>query len=104
MYKAVCPACGEDIEFEDSFQVGQSTVCPKCLELLAVVMTEPLIFDFYTFASTAPQWFDAEKQEAAKKHERKNKHRDVDLFDRDDEISWGKSGKKSRNKNRNNWL
>ena len=94
MYKAVCPACGEDIEFEESFQVGQSTVCPKCLELLAVVMTDPLIFDFYTFASTEPQWFDAEKQEAAKKHERKNKHRHDEVDDQEDDLFRRKSSKK----------
>jgi hypothetical protein len=103
MYKAVCPACGEDIEFEDSFQVGQSTVCPKCLELLAVVMTEPLIFDFYSFASTAPQWFDAEKQEAAKKHERKHKHRRDDVDELEDDLLRRKSSKKIRNKTRLDW-
>ena len=75
MYLAVCPACGEDIQFEEDFQLGQNTVCPKCQELLAVVMTDPLIFDLYTFASPVPIWFDSDKQEAAKKHERKNKHR-----------------------------
>ncbi len=103
MYNAVCPACGEDIEFEESYQVGQNTVCPKCLELLAVVMTDPLIFDLYTFANSAPQWFDAEKQEAAKKHERKNKHRHEEIDGRDEELNWGKSGKKSKLKNNHNW-
>jgi predicted nucleic acid-binding Zn ribbon protein len=101
MYKAVCPACGENIEFVDILQVGQSTVCPKCRELLAVVMTEPLIFDLYSFASSTPQWFDSDKQEAAKKHERKNKHRHEEIIDHDD---YGrKSSKKIRNKTRLDW-
>ena len=101
MYKAICPACGEDIEYGESFQAGQSTVCPKCLQLLAVVMTEPLILDLYSFASSTPQWFDSDKQEAAKKHERKNKHRHEEIDDHDD---YGlKTSKKIRNKNRNDW-
>ena len=37
MSEAVCPACGEDIQFEENFQVGHNTVCPNCKELLAVV-------------------------------------------------------------------
>jgi hypothetical protein len=102
MFEAVCPACGEDIKFEEDLQIGQNTVCPKCQELLAVVMTDPLIFDLYTFANTAPQWFDSEKQEAAKKHERKNKHRHIEI-DNYDEDYLRRSGKKIRNKNRIDW-
>jgi hypothetical protein len=102
MFEAVCPACGEDIKFEEDLQIGQNTVCPKCHELLAVVMTDPLIFDLYTFANTAPQWFDSEKQEAAKKHERKNKHRHIEI-DNYDEDYLRRSGKKIRNKNRIDW-
>jgi len=102
MYEAVCPACGEDIKFEEELQVGQNTVCPKCLELLAVVMTDPLIFDLYTFATAAPQWFDSEKEEAAKKHERKNKHRHLEIDGYDENIL-RRSGKKIRNKNRIDW-
>lgn len=103
MYEAVCPACGEDVKFEEDLQVGQNTVCPRCQELLAVVMTEPLIFDLYTFANTAPQWFDSEKQEAAKKHERKNKHRHDEIDEVDDELYWRKSSKKIKNKSRLDW-
>ncbi|MBE0687996.1 MAG: hypothetical protein IH585_18535 [Anaerolineaceae bacterium] len=102
MYEAVCPACGEDIKFEEDLQVGQNTVCPKCRELLAVVMTDPLIFDLYTFATTAPQWFDSEKQEAAKKHERKNKHRHIEVENYDEDYL-RRTGKKIRNKNRIDW-
>jgi hypothetical protein len=102
MFEAVCPACGEDIKFEEDLQIGQNTVCPKCHELLAVVMNDPLIFDLYTFANTAPQWFDSEKQEAAKKHERKNKHRHIEI-DNYDEDYLRRSGKKIRNKNRIDW-
>jgi hypothetical protein len=103
MYNAVCPACGEDIEFEESFHVGQSTVCPKCLELIVVVMTDPLIFDLYTFANPGPQWFDAEKQEAAKKHERKNKRKHDDVDENEDDLFRRKSSKKIRNKTRLDW-
>lgn len=103
MYKAVCPACGEDIEFEENFQAGQSTVCPKCLELLAVVMVDPLIFDLYSFANSAPQWFDSEKQEAAKKHERKSKHRHEEIDELEDDLFRRKSSKKIRNKSRLDW-
>lgn len=103
MYNAVCPACGEDIQFEESCQVGQNTICPKCLELLAVVMTDPLILDLYSFANSAPQYFDAEKQEAAKKHERKNKHRHDEVDELDDDLFRRKSSKKIRNKTRLDW-
>jgi nicotinamide mononucleotide adenylyltransferase len=102
MFEAVCPACGEDIKFDEDLEIGQNTVCPKCQELLVVVTTDPLIFDLYTFANTAPQWFDSEKQEAAKKHERKNKHRHIEI-DNYDEDYLRKSGKKIRNKNRIDW-
>ena len=103
MYEAVCPACGEDIKFEEILPVGQNTVCPKCQELLVVVMTDPLILDLYTFANSAPVWFDSEKQEAAKKHDRKNKHKHEKFDDFDDDYYWRKSGKKARNKNRHDW-
>ena len=103
MYNAVCPACGEDIQFEESYQVGQNTICPKCLELLAVVMTDPLILDLYSFANSAPQYFDAEKQEAAKKHERKNKHRHDEVDELEDDLFRRKSSKKIRNKTRLDW-
>lgn len=102
MFEAVCPACGEDIKFDEDLEIGQNTVCPKCQELLVVVMTDPLIFDLYTFANAAPQWFDSEKQEAAKKHERKNKHRHIEI-DNYDEDYLRRSGKKIRNKNRIDW-
>ncbi len=103
MFEAVCPACGEDIKFEGDLQVGQNIVCPKCQELLAVVMTDPLIFDLYTFATAVPQWFDSEKQEAAKKHERKNKHHHEEIDEIKDELNWRKSSKKIRNKPRLDW-
>ena len=103
MYEAVCPACGEDIKFEEDLQIGQNTVCPKCLELLAVVMTDPLILDLYTFANPASQWFDIDKQEAAKRHERKTKHRHDELDHLEEDNSWQKSGKKSRKANRYDW-
>lgn len=102
MFEAVCPACGEDIKFDEDLEIGQNTVCPKCQELLVVVMTDPLIFDLYTFANAAPQWFDSEKQEAAKKHERKNRHRHIEI-DNYDEDYLRRSGKKMRNKNRIDW-
>lgn len=102
MYEAVCPACGEDIKFEEGLQVGQNTLCPKCQELLAVVMIEPLIFDLYSFASAVPQWFDSEKEEAAKKHERKTKHRHEEIDELNDEFG-RKSSKKIRNKTRLDW-
>ncbi len=102
MFEAVCPACGEDIKFDEDLEIGQNTVCPKCQELLVVVMTDPLIFDLYTFANAAPQWFDSEKQEAAKKHERKNRHRHIEI-DNYDEDYLRRSGKKIRNKNRIDW-
>lgn len=104
MYEAVCPACGTDIKFDEDFQVGQNTVCPNCNELLSVVMTEPLIFDLYSFANSTPTWFDSDKQEAAKKHERKTKHRHDENEDHDDEDYFRKkSTKKSRNKSRFDW-
>ena len=104
MYEAVCPACGTDIKFIENFQVGQNAVCPSCSELLAVVMTEPLIFDLYTFTNPTPEWFDSEKQEAAKKHERKVKHRHDEIEEHEDEDYYRKkSGKKSRNKSRFDW-
>jgi hypothetical protein len=102
MYEAVCPACGEDIKFAEDLQVGQNTVCPKCLELLAVVMVDPLIFDRYSFANAIPQWFDSEKEEAARKHERKNIHRHVEVDEYDDQFL-RRSAKKIRNKNRIDW-
>ncbi len=104
MSEAVCPACGEDIQFEENFQVGHNTVCPNCKELLAVVMTEPLIFDLYSFSNPAPTWFDSDKKEAAKKHERRAKHHHEDPEDLDDdEYFLKKSSKKNRNKNRREW-
>jgi hypothetical protein len=103
MFKAVCPACGIDIQLDENLQAGQNTVCPRCLELLAVVMTDPLALDLYSFANPALQWFDSDKQEAAKKHERKNKHRHEEIEDLDNEVSWRKSSKKIRNKPRLDW-
>ncbi|MDO9086310.1 MAG: hypothetical protein Q7U53_08895 [Anaerolineaceae bacterium] len=103
MYGAVCPACGDDIKFDEDAQIGQNTVCPKCLELLVVVMTDPLILDLYTFANPAPQWFDSDKQEAAKKHERKSKHRHEEIEDQDDNLFLRRSSKKIRNKTRLDW-
>jgi|LADL02.1.fsa_nt_gi hypothetical protein len=103
MYEAVCPACGDDIKLDVDLQAGQNTVCPKCMELLAVVMTDPLILDLYTFASPAPQWFDSDKQEAAKKHERKSKHRHEEIEDQDDNLFSRRSSKKIRNKTRLDW-
>ena len=103
MYGAVCPACGDDIKFDEDAQIGQNKVCPKCLELLAVVMTDPLILDLYTFANPAPQWFDSDKQEAAKKHERKSKHRHEEIEDQDDNLFLRRSSKKIRNKTRLDW-
>ncbi len=102
MYEAVCPACGENIKFVEDLQVGQNTVCPKCLELLAVVMMDPLIFDRYSFANAVPVWFDSEKEESAKKHERKNKHRHIEVDEYDD-VFLRRSAKKIRNKNRIDW-
>ena len=101
MYEAVCPACGENIKFTEDLQVGQNTVCPKCRELLAVVMNNPLIFDRYSFANSVPQWFDSEKEESAKKHERKNKHNHPAAEEYEDDFL-RRSAKKIHNKNRVN--
>jgi hypothetical protein len=103
MYEAVCPACGDDLKLDDDLQIGQNMVCPKCLELLVVVMTDPLILDLYTFANPVPQWFDSDKQEAAKKHERKSKHRHEDIEEQGDDLFSRKLSKKIRNKTRLDW-
>lgn len=102
MAHTTCPSCGREINFYEKLQAGQNTVCPKCKELLVVQSLDPLTLELYTFVSSS-DWINSDKQEAAKRHERRSKHR-VDEIDEDfEEENWRKGSKKTRNRNRSDW-
>lgn len=100
MSYAVCPSCGENIQIEDRIHERQNIICTKCQELLAVVSLDPLILELYTFANTT-NWSNTDKLEAAKRHERKSKHRHGEDDDLDDD--WRKPVRKSKIRNQLDW-
>lgn len=97
-----CPACRDSISLIEKPQVGQNIVCPKCSELLIVNSLDPFVIDLYVF-STSSSWGNADKEEAAKKHQRRNKHRQEDYVDFEDDADWKKGSKKSRSRMREDW-
>ncbi|PKO12787.1 MAG: hypothetical protein CVU39_21875 [Chloroflexi bacterium HGW-Chloroflexi-10] len=101
MLYAVCPACGEDIPFNEHTQVGQNMVCPRCRELLAVVITEPPILELYKIASNNELPSD-DKLEAARRHDRKSKHYH-DEFEEEVGLDWKRTNKKSKSRGRYDW-
>lgn len=102
MSYAICPACGVDVHLKDSTQVGQNVVCPRCQELLAVITLDPIMLELYKI-SVNNDWTNAEKQEAAKRHERKYKNRhEGDATDERDE-NWNRPLRKSRSRSRMDW-
>jgi uncharacterized Zn finger protein (UPF0148 family) len=104
MLDAVCPACGEIFPMEKDTQVGDNRMCPHCQELLTVIMVDPYLLELYQITSTANVWFDDDKKEAAKKHEKRNKHRHEESQDFEDEDElYRRKGKKSKNRDHGDW-
>lgn len=103
MSYGICPACGQDILFQDTVQIGQSTVCPRCHELLAIVTLNPIILEMYkhsTYNGILPE----EKKETGKKNNLKIKNHFGELEDQDDkEEDWRKALRKSRSRKVNDW-
>ncbi len=100
---AICPACGEDIRFHERTLVGQNTVCPRCQENLTVVTLEPIILELNKISRNS-DLTNSEKQEAAKKHERKvkNRHGEIEeIEDRDED--WRRMPRRSRSRSRSDW-
>jgi DNA-directed RNA polymerase subunit RPC12/RpoP len=97
-----CPACRDSISLIEKLQVGQNIVCPKCSELLIVNSLDPFVLDLYAFSASSA-WGNADKEEAAKKHQRRNKHRQEDYFDFENEADWKKTNKKSRSRMHEDW-
>lgn len=104
MFQTTCPSCRDSISFKEKLQVGQNIVCPTCRELLIVKSLDPLEVDLYAF-TTQSDWGNAEKLEAAKRHQRRNKHRREDFEDFDeDELEWRKGrAKKAKNRMHEDW-
>lgn len=99
MFHTSCPSCRNSISFKEKLQAGQNTVCPNCKELLVVTTLDPFDVELYAFRQQN-EWGSAEKQEAAKKHQRKNKHRrdSFDDYEDEDEVDWRKRKSKSTKK------
>ncbi len=103
MLYAICPACGEDVRIKEYPQVGQNLVCPRCQELLSVVTLDPIILELYKI-SVNNEWTNADKQEAAKRHERKFKNRHGEIDDSEERgEEWKKALRKSRSHSRMDW-
>lgn len=103
MLYAICPACGEDVRFREQPQVGQNMVCPRCKELLAVVTLDPIILELYKI-TVNNGWMNEDKQEGAKRHDRKvkNRHGENDDFDeRENDLK--KALRKSKSRSRMDW-
>lgn len=99
----ICPACGQDIQFQDAAQVGQNTVCPRCHELLAIVTLNPIILEMYQHA-TYNGISSEGKKEPGKKNNLKSRHHFGDFEENDDkEEDWKKALRKSRSRKVNDW-
>jgi lysine biosynthesis protein LysW len=103
MSYGTCPACGQDIQFQDAVQVGQNTVCPRCHELLAIVTLDPLILEMYQHA-TVTEFSTGDKNEFGKKNDRKSKHRygNFDEYE-DNDDDRHKPARKSRSRDVKEW-
>jgi len=104
MFQTTCPTCRDSISFTEKLQVGQNIVCPTCTELLIVKSLDPLEVDLYAFINQS-DWGSVEKQEAAKRHQRRNKHRHDESEEVDeDEFEWRKGrSKKAKNRINEDW-
>jgi len=99
----ICPACGQDIQFQDAAQVGQNTVCPRCHELLAIVTLNPIILEMYQHAS-----YNAistgEKKLPGKNTNPKSKHHFGEVEDNDfKDDAWKREIRKSRSRKVTDW-
>jgi len=99
----ICPACGQDIQFQDTAQVGQNTVCPRCHELLAIVTLNPIILEMYQHSSYNGNLMGG-KKETGKKNNLKYKHGfgEIDEYDGKEE-DWRRALRKSRSRKVNDW-
>ncbi len=102
MLYTTCPACRDSIALIEKLQVGQNIVCPRCSELLVVNSLDPLVMDLYAFSASS-SWGNVDKEEAAKKHQRRNKHRQDDDLDVENETVWKKGSRKTKNRMREDW-
>lgn len=99
----ICPACGLDIQFQDTVQVGQNTVCPRCHELLAIVTLNPIILEIYQRASFSKN-SNGDKKEPEKKANPKNKHHFGEFDDNEDkDDAWKREIRKLRSRKVNDW-
>jgi hypothetical protein len=99
----ICPACGQDIQFQDTAQVGQNTVCPHCHELLAIVTLNPIILEMYQHSTIFGISKD-DKKESGKKINLKNKHHFGEVGDNDlKDDAWKREIRKLRSRKVNDW-
>jgi len=103
MSYGICPGCGQDIQFQDTVQTGQSTVCPRCHELLAIVTLDPIILEIIQH-STYNGISKEEKKEPGKKNNFLNRDHFGEFIENDDkEEDWKKALRKSRSRKVKDW-
>jgi len=99
----ICPVCGQEIQFQDTAQVGQNTVCPHCQKLLAIVTLNPIILELYQLAPFVGI-LKENKQETGTKNNQKNKNRFGEFEENDEkDDDWKREIRKSRLRKVNDW-